>query len=759
LERNEEKKKMKEMNPITIYQPGKIVFGANTIGQLPGDCRLSGYKKVMLIFTSPLKSAANELAGKFENLSIRAELVEYRFGEPTVDYFNTMLARAKTVRPDCVIGIGGGSVLDTAKLVAALWNSEQNIRAVFGKNLLQGRECGLICIPTTSGTGSEVSPNAILLDESDAEKKGVISPFLVPDSCYIDPELQLGLPLKITAETAMDALSHCIEAYTNKFSHPVTDIYALTGIKLITGNLAKACQNGSDLDARSALALGSMYGGMCLGPVNTAAVHALSYGLGGKYHVSHGLANAILLPEVMRFNLDACPEKYEAIARAIGVNTAEEGIEKIQALSIACGIPQKLTEIGVLASDIACLADLAMKVTRLLVNNPKEVKREDAIEIYSRLILTPKSPEGDFGDCEAKSPSGDLGVGVRAMKPIIGITMGDPAGIGPEVIVKSLGNKKIYETCKPLVFADAKVMQAALKFTSSPLSIHPVSAVNEAVFEYGKIDVFDLKNVDLTALEQGKVSAMAGHAAFESIRKVINSAMQGEIDATVTAPINKESIHLAGHYFSGHTEIYAHFTQTKKYAMLLADDALRIIHVTTHVPLHEACELITQERISDVIALLHEACVSFGIEHPKIGVAGLNPHAGDGGLFGKEDEEIIRPAVQKAQASAYLVDGPIPPDTLFSKAIQGKYDGCVAMYHDQGHIPFKLVGFKWNNQTQAMDSVKGVNITLGLPIIRTSVDHGTAFEIAGKGIASEDAMTIAIQYAIQMAANKKRINE
>jgi 4-hydroxythreonine-4-phosphate dehydrogenase len=334
--------------------------------------------------------------------------------------------------------------------------------------------------------------------------------------------------------------------------------------------------------------------------------------------------------------------------------------------------------------------------------------------------------------------------------------MGDPAGIGPEIIIKSLGNKKIYEACKPLVLADARVMQAALKICNSPLKINPVATIDDALFQSGTIDVFDLKNVNMHDLEYGKVSAASGNAAFESIRKVIDSALKGEIDATVTAPINKESINLAGHHFSGHTEIYAHFTQTEKYAMLLADDALRIIHVTTHVPLREACELVTQERILDVIALLHEACVSFGIEQPKIGVAGLNPHAGDGGLFGKEDEEIIRPAVQKAQASGYLVDGPIPPDTLFSKAIQGKYDGCVAMYHDQGHIPFKLVGFKWNNQTQSMDSVKGVNITLGLPIIRTSVDHGTAFEIAGKGIASEDAMTIAIQYAIQMAANKKK---
>ena len=340
------------------------------------------------------------------------------------------------------------------------------------------------------------------------------------------------------------------------------------------------------------------------------------------------------------------------------------------------------------------------------------------------------------------------------MKPIIGITMGDPAGIGPEIITKTLGNPAVYKMCKPLVFADAQVMRAATEIAGSTLAVHSVSAVGEALFEYGAIDVFDLKNVDMTTLEYGKISANAGNAAFESIRKVIDCALNAEIDATVTAPINKESINRAGHHFAGHTEIYAHFTNTKKYAMLLTDDVLRVIHATTHVPLREACEMITQERILDVILLLHEACISFGIEHPKIGVAGLNPHAGDGGLFGQEEIEIISPAIQQALTLGYRVEGPIPPDTLFSKAIQGKYDGCVAMYHDQGHIPFKLNGFKWNNQTQSMDSVKGVNITLGLPIIRTSVDHGTAFEIAGKGIASADAMTIAIEYAVKMAKNK-----
>jgi 4-hydroxythreonine-4-phosphate dehydrogenase len=342
----------------------------------------------------------------------------------------------------------------------------------------------------------------------------------------------------------------------------------------------------------------------------------------------------------------------------------------------------------------------------------------------------------------------------QIMKPVIGITMGDPSGIGPEIIVKSLSDPAIGAVCKPLVFADAGVMREAVKLCGSPLKIRPVAAVSDARFEPDSIDVYDLKNVDLASLEYGKISAAAGRAAFQSVRKVIDCALKGEIDATVTAPINKEAIHRAGHFFSGHTEIYAHFTDTKKYAMLLADDALRIIHVTTHVPLREACKQITTERILDVIALLHNACIRFGIARPAIGVAGLNPHAGDGGLFGNEEIEIIAPAIQSARARGYSVEGPVPPDTLFAKAMRGKYDGCVAMYHDQGHIPFKLAGFKWNNETQSMDSVKGVNITLGLPIIRTSVDHGTAFEIAGKGIASADAMSVAIRYAVAMVINK-----
>ncbi|MDR2145170.1 MAG: iron-containing alcohol dehydrogenase [Tannerella sp.] len=374
------------MNAIVLYQPEKIVFGAGTFRQLPDECKKKGLRRILTLYAAPLKSKAEELNQLLIVNGIEAQGMEYVGTEPTVAYFNTLLMVAKEQQPDTVIGIGGGSVLDTAKLIAALYDSDQQVENVFGKNLLQGRNCGLIGVPTTSGTGSEVSPNAILLDENTAEKKGIISPHLVPDSCYIDPELTTGLPPDITAETAMDALSHCIEAFTNKFSHPIVDNYALAGIQLIVKYLETAYHDGSDLEARTALALGSMYGGLCLGPVNTAAVHALSYGLGGKYHISHGLANAILLPEVMKFNQDACPEKYKAMAQVLGVRTAEEVIEKIRRLSARCGIPQKLTIIGIDASEVGNLADLAMNVTRLLVNNPREVSREDAINIYNALI-------------------------------------------------------------------------------------------------------------------------------------------------------------------------------------------------------------------------------------------------------------------------------------------------------------------------------------------------------------------------------------
>lgn len=341
-------------------------------------------------------------------------------------------------------------------------------------------------------------------------------------------------------------------------------------------------------------------------------------------------------------------------------------------------------------------------------------------------------------------------------KPIVGITMGDPASIGPEIAVKALLNPAIHAICRPVLVGDAGVFRDIATRLKRDVVIHPITTVKDAKFEFGVIDVYDLANVNIEQLQFGEISAMAGEAAFASVKTVIDLALADEVDATVTGPINKKSINEAGHHFAGHTEIYAHFTNTKKYGMLLVEDNLKVIHVSTHVSLRQACDLVKKDRILEVIELLHNGLISLGETNLKIGVAGLNPHAGDSGLFGTEDDQEILPAVVEAQKRGFEVEGPVPADTLFSKAATGYYGGVVAMYHDQGHIPFKLTGFKWNAEKKQMDSVKGVNITMGLPIIRTSVDHGTAFEIAGKGVASPDAMILAIESAVQLAKNRQQ---
>lgn len=334
--------------------------------------------------------------------------------------------------------------------------------------------------------------------------------------------------------------------------------------------------------------------------------------------------------------------------------------------------------------------------------------------------------------------------------------MGDPAGVGPEIIAMSLAQEQPYTLCRPLVVGDAAMMKLGIRSAGVDLKVRPVGCVSDARFERGTVDVFDLKLIDAASFAYGVVSAQCGHAAFEAVRTAIELAMKGEVDGTVTAPLNKEALHVAGHDFAGHTEIYAHYTGTKKYAMLLADDRMRVIHVSTHVSLREACDRVRKERVIAVTELILDACRSFGIADPHIGVAGLNPHAGEGGLFGDEEIREIIPAIEEMRARGWNVEGPVPPDSLFSRARSGQFDGCVAMYHDQGHIAFKVGGFEWDRKTQRMVAVKGVNITLGLPIIRVSVDHGTAFDVAGKGIANPDAMLMSIEYAALMAKNRKR---
>ncbi len=344
---------------------------------------------------------------------------------------------------------------------------------------------------------------------------------------------------------------------------------------------------------------------------------------------------------------------------------------------------------------------------------------------------------------------------MNSVKPILAITMGDPAGIGPEIAVKAFSDPSVYDLCRPVLVGSTPVMEEVLNFSSEPLSIHPIQEVKDARFQFGIIDLIDIGMV-VGPIAFGEVSALAGNLAFHSVIKAIELANSGEVDGTVTNPINKKAINEAGHHFSGHTEIYAHYTNTPKYAMLLADEKIKVIHVSTHVSLRKACDLVKKERILEVTQILNDGLKRLGIMNPRIGIAGLNPHSGDEGLFGDEEIYEISPAVNEAIKMGIDTTGPVPPDTLFALAAGGRFDGCVAMYHDQGHIPFKLAGFEWDEENKKMKSVRGVNITLGLPIVRTSVDHGTAFEIAGKGIASPDALLYAIEYAVKLSTNNKK---
>lgn len=338
----------------------------------------------------------------------------------------------------------------------------------------------------------------------------------------------------------------------------------------------------------------------------------------------------------------------------------------------------------------------------------------------------------------------------------IGITLGDPAGIGPEISIKAFAKKDLYERCQPLLVGDACVVEKYLQaHPELDLKINVVEEPDQGKYVYGTIDLIDLKAVDIDQLAIGEVSAMAGNAAFQYVKKVIELALDKKIDATVTNPLNKEALNVAGHHYAGHTEIYADLTHTDKYTMMLADGNLRVVHVSTHVSLREACDRATKERVLDVIRIADKACKNLGIKNPRVAVAGLNPHCGENGLFGREEIEEINPAVEAAKAEGINAFGSLPADTVFSKANGGMFDIVVAMYHDQGHIPLKLLGFVYDQEKQSWQAVQGVNITLGLPIIRTSVDHGTAFDQAGKWSASELSLENAIDYAIRLAENSK----
>lgn len=339
-------------------------------------------------------------------------------------------------------------------------------------------------------------------------------------------------------------------------------------------------------------------------------------------------------------------------------------------------------------------------------------------------------------------------------KPILAITMGDPAGIGAEITVKALQNAALFDACTPIIIGDYAAISDAVSFCKTGQTIRRIRTPEEVEGRFGTLDLIDLEFLKPGSWQYKAVSARCGDASYHYVAHGIQLALENCVHAVVTGPINKEAINLAGHHYAGHTEIFAALTDTKDYAMLLSSDALRVIHVTTHISMREVCNRVTTERVSTVIRLAQDAMLLMGISAPRIAVAGLNAHCSENGLFGDEETKWIIPAINECRALGIDVTGPVPPDTVFVKAIGGMYDIVVAMYHDQGHIPLKLSGFRLDAKTNRYTSMSGINTTVGLPIIRTSVDHGTAFGKAGEGRANEQSMLDAIMLAITMAQNK-----
>jgi 4-hydroxythreonine-4-phosphate dehydrogenase len=331
-------------------------------------------------------------------------------------------------------------------------------------------------------------------------------------------------------------------------------------------------------------------------------------------------------------------------------------------------------------------------------------------------------------------------------KPIIGITMGDPAGVGPEIACKMFADKKIYEFCRPLVIGDSGCLSQGMQVGKVTLNVHSISKPREGKFIPGTLDVIDLHNVDVKKLKMGEPQAMAGKACVEYIKRAVELATAGEIDAIVTGPINKKAMNMGGYKYSGHTELLADLTATKDFAMLLVTGPLKVIHVSTHVSLVEAIRRVQKERIITVIKLADQALKALDVANPRVAVAGLNPHSGEDGMFGNEEIQTITPAVEEAKKLGINVTGPIAGDTIFLRAKKGEFDVVVAMYHDQGHVAIKMLGFEL-----------GVNVSIGLPIIRTSVDHGTAYRRAGLKLGTGDPSSLieATRLATLLAKNRK----
>lgn len=382
---------MSQIQSIILNNPRKVVFGNSAFAQFVADFRKLNYKRLFVLTISELSEFVTDRLSALKGKNIIFEVNTEIKAEPSFEDFNAVLKNARDFKADSIVGIGGGSVLDTAKLIAAFVDNRVELREFISDNSKLTRNIFLVCLPTTSGTGSEMSPNAIFFDPDSDLKIGVISPALLPDASYIDPELTVGVPSSVTASTGLDALTHCIEAYVNKFAHPVIDLLALEGIALIGKNLKDAFRNGKNLAAREKVALGSVYGGMCLGPVNTGAVHALAYPLGSTYKIAHGVSNALLLPHVMEYNLKEAVGKYAKVARAFGVGmnlsdeeAAREGIRFIRDMIRDFSIPARLSDLNISESEIEKMAESALKIQRLLKNNVRPVLLDDAIDIYRK---------------------------------------------------------------------------------------------------------------------------------------------------------------------------------------------------------------------------------------------------------------------------------------------------------------------------------------------------------------------------------------
>lgn len=332
-------------------------------------------------------------------------------------------------------------------------------------------------------------------------------------------------------------------------------------------------------------------------------------------------------------------------------------------------------------------------------------------------------------------------------KPTIAVTMGDAAGIGPEIIARALASKQIRDICCPLIVGEKTTMQKAIKLAKKSLKLRPVATLEDIQDQAGIINILDLKNLDPRDVIYGQVCKSCGRAAMEYIEKAARLAEEAKVEALVTAPINKAATKQAGYGEMGHLEYLARLTNATEYATMLMTGQLRVVHLTTHYSLKDACHLVTRERILTRLKLTHDSFLRWGIEHPRIAVAALNPHAGEGGLLGTEEIEEIEPAIKEASNSGIDARGPFPADSVFNRALKGEFDVVLAMYHDQGHIPIKVYGFE-----------KSVSVALGLPFIRTSVDHGTAFDIAGKGVANSESLSEAIRVAVRLSVEKRLVD-